>query len=187
MRLSKWAKINGLKYDTAWRQYKKGLIDGAYQLKTGTIIVPDEVVAKPMKVAVYARVSSSGQKKDLERQAERVILFCNAKGWSVDVVQKEIASGLNDQRKKLNKLLTDTSITHIVIEHKDRLTRFGFNYIKSLMELSDRRVVVINNVEGSKKDLMDDFVSIVTSFCARIYGNRRSARKKEQILEVIKQ
>lgn len=187
MRLSEWAKINGLKYDTAWRQYKKGLIDGAYQLKTGTIIVPDEVLSKPMKIAVYARVSSSDQKKDLERQAERVIMFCNARGWSVDVVQKEIASGLNDQRNKLNKILMDDSITHIVVEHKDRLTRFGFNYIKSLMELGNRNIVVVNNIEGSKKDLMDDFVSIITSFCARIYGNRRSARKKAQILEAIKE
>jgi len=85
-------------------------------------------------------------------------------------------------RDKLLKLLTDSTITLIVVEHKDRLTRFGFNYIEKLLVMQGRRVEVINLAENGKEDLIQDFVSIVTSFCARLYGQRRSKRKTERII-----
>ena len=66
-----------------------------------------------------------------------------------------------------------------MVEHKDRLTRFGFNYIKVL--LPDCKIVVVNETED-KEDLFEDFVSLVTSFCARIYGQRRSRRKTEELI-----
>ena len=72
----------------------------------------------------------------------------------------------------------------IVIEHKDRLTRFGFNYIQMLYP--DCEFVIVNQCEDDK-DLFEDFVSLVTSFCARIYGRRRSKRKTEQIIETLKE
>jgi predicted site-specific integrase-resolvase len=106
-------------------------------------------------------------------------------------IVKEIGSGVNDTRPKLLKLLTDPTITLIaacaprsgVVEHKDRLTRFGFNYIEQLLKLQDRRREVIHPsgvAENGKEDLAQDFVSIVTSFCARLYGQRRSKRKTER-------
>ena len=95
---------------------------------------------------------------------------------------KEIGSGVNDSRPKLLKLLTDPAITIIVVEHKDRLTRFGFNYIDQLLAMQGRRVEVINQAENGKEDLIQDFGSIVTSFCARLYGQRRSKRKTERII-----
>ena len=97
-------------------------------------------------------------------------------------IVKEIGSGVNDARPKLMKLLTDNTVTLSVVEHKDRLTRFGFNYIEQLLKLQDRQIEVINQVEAGKEDLVHDFVSIVTSFCARLYGQRRSKRKTERIL-----
>lgn len=69
-----------------------------------------------------------------------------------------------------------------MVEHKDRLTRFGFHYIEKLLAMQGRRIEVINLAENSKEDLMQDFVSIVTSFCARLYGQRRSKRKTERII-----
>ena len=78
------------------------------------------------------------------------------------------------------KILTDKKATRLVVEHKDRLTRFGFNYIKTLF--SECEIVVVNEVE-SKEDLFEDFVSLVTSFCARIYGRRRSRRKTEELIK----
>ena len=69
------------------------------------------------------------------------------------------------------------------MEHKDRLTRFGFKYIEQLMEMQDRKIEVINNVEDDKDDLIQDFVSIITSFCARIYGQRRNKRKTEKLIK----
>ena len=98
------------------------------------------------------------------------------------MVVKEIGSGVNDARPKLLKLLVDPSVTLIVVEHKDRLTRFGFNYMEQLLKMQGRKIEVINLAENGKEDLVQDFVSIVTSFCARLYGQRRSKRKTERII-----
>jgi predicted site-specific integrase-resolvase len=97
-------------------------------------------------------------------------------------VVKDIGSGVNDTRPKLMKLLTDPTIGLIVVEHKDRLTRFGFNYIEQWMGMQGRKIEVINLAENGKEDLIQDFVSMVTSFCTRLYGQRGSKRKTERIL-----
>jgi predicted site-specific integrase-resolvase len=75
----------------------------------------------------------------------------------------------------------------IVVEHKDRLTRFGYNYLEQLLKVQDRRIEVINLAEDGKEDLIQDFVSIVTSFCARLYGQRRSKRKTERLIAELSQ
>ena len=180
MKLSKYAKKVGVTYRTAWDWFNDGQINGAYKLPSGTIIVPEEVDKKVDYVAVYARVSSSENKANLLAQSKRVQKFCAAKGWTVKRVEEECASGLNDKRPKLLKLLKDKQVTRIVVEHKDRITRFGYNYIK---ELWQGDLVVINEVQEDEKDLMQDFVSLVTSFTARLYGLRRSKRKTEQLIK----
>ena len=81
------------------------------------------------------------------------------------------------------KIFKDKKATRIVVEHKDRLTRFGFNYLK---ELFDGEIFVVNEADDSKQDLIQDFISVITSFCARIYGQRRSKRKTEKIIEELK-
>jgi len=105
------------------------------------IITEDDEPKKPQKVAIYARVSSSENKSNLDTQTERLKDYCAAKGLKVHKVVKEIGSGVNDNRQKLLKLLSDASITTIVVEHKDRLTRFGFNYIDKLFALQNRRML----------------------------------------------
>ncbi len=181
-KLSDYAKEHGIHYKTAHVHFKKGLIIGAYQLPTGTIVIPDNY-QKPegaSRTAVYARVSSSQNRSNLETQASRISQFCSAKGWTVNQIIKECASGLNDKRPKLIKLLLDKSINRIVVEHSDRLTRFGLNY---LINLYHGDIVIINEVTENEQDLMQDFVSLVTSFCARLYGKRRSKRKTEQLIK----
>ena len=182
MRLSAWAKKQSITYMSAWRMFKNGLLAGAYQLPTGTIIVPEvQILAMmPDHTVVYARVSSSENRTNLKAQAERVASFCAARGWIVHEIVTECASGLNDKRPKLVKILGDPSVTRIVVEHKDRLTRFGFAYIQLL---SKAEIVVINEVLGDEPDLMQDFVSLVTCFSARLYGRRRSRRKTEEIIK----
>lgn len=183
MKLSEYAKRNSISYQTAWHHFKQGLIPGARQLPSGTVVV-DEVreSTKPEYTVIYARVSSSENRSSLETQAERLSQYCTSKGWTVNEIVKECASGLNDYRPKLSKILTDRKATRIVVEHKDRLTRFGFNYIKLL--LNDCEIVVVNECE-TDQDLFEDFVSLVTSFCARIYGKRRTKRKTEQIIQAL--
>ena len=165
---------------TAYRMYRSGKLK-CRVLPSGTVIVETtETNNKPEHTVVYSRVSSSENKVNLESQAKRVSEFCNAKGWVVKEVIKECASGLNDRRPKLQKILKDEKATRIVVEHKDRLTRFGFEYIKTLFK---GEIVVINEVTEDDTDLMQDFVSLVTSFCARLYGKRRTKRKTEKLIK----
>ena len=183
MKLSEYARRNSISYQTAWHHFKDGLIPNARQLPSGTVVV-DEIneSTKPEYTVIYARVSSSENRSNLETQAERLSQYCTSKGWVVNEVVKECASGLNDNRPKLSKILTERKATRLVIEHKDRLTRFGFNYIKLLF--NDCEIVVVNECE-TDQDLFEDFVSLVTSFCARIYGKRRTKRKTEQIIHAL--
>jgi len=186
MKLSKYAKKNDISYGTALRHWNKGLIKGK-QLATGTIVVfendSEAVKNKTLQIATYARVSSSQNKDNLEKQQSRLIDYANAKGYKTTYNIKEIGSGLNDLRPKLIQLLGDKDIDIILVEHKDRLTRFGFNYIETLMLNQNRKIEVINNIEDDKDDLIQDFISIITSFCARIYGQRRNKRKTEKLIK----
>ena len=186
MKLSQYAKQQGISYKTAFRWWKAGEIKG-YQAASGTIIVTENEPARQAeKVAIYARVSTASHKANLERQTERLSQYCEARGYQVTKVVKEIASGLNDSRPKLVTLLKDTSITRIVVEHKDRLTRFGFNYIETLFEIAGRTIEVVNVAENDKEDLLADLSSVIYSFCARLYGQRRAKRKTEKIVEELK-
>jgi putative resolvase len=181
MKLSQYAKQQGISYKTAWRWYKAGQLD-AYQSATGTVIVRDQSVAVSStgRIALYARVSSSDQKEDLTRQMERLRTYALARGYQVAQEITEIASGLNDERPKLTKLLQDQSIGTIVVEHRDRLTRFGYHYIEHLLANQQRHLEVIFPGD-TEHDLVDDFVSVITSMAARIYGRRNSKRRAEQI------
>ena len=183
-KLSEYAKEHNITYRTAHNHFKRRLINGAYQLETGTIVIPDYINKgnKKEHIVTYARVSSSENKNNLEKQSQRLIDFCNVNGWHTDDNIKEIGSGLNDNRTKLIKVLKKQP-SKLIIEHKDRLTRFGFNYIKLYCDLINCQIIIINKQETSKEDLMEDFVSIITSFCARLYGQRRNKRKTEKLIK----
>jgi putative resolvase len=180
MRLSQYAKQMGVSYRTAFRWWKAGSLD-AYQLDTGTIIVREPVSTEPpTNVALYARVSSADRQADLERQMQRLKDYAAAKGYRVTKTVSELASGLNDSRPKFLKLLTDASIGVIVVEHKDRATRFGLTYIEQLMAMQGRRLEVIFPSD-TDNDLVDDFIAVIASMASRIYGRRPSKRRAEKI------
>ena len=184
IKLSEYAKRHGCTRKTAWNHYKRGLIEGAYQLPGGMIVIPDsyEVKREPY-VVVYARVSSSENKDNLDAQAQRLLAFCSAKGWVVKEDLREIGSGLNDRRPKLLKLLDQGLATHIVVEHKDRLARFGEPYIRACCKRFGCEIVIVNEADSVRDDLMGDFVAVVTSFCARLYGQRRNKRRTEKLIK----
>jgi predicted site-specific integrase-resolvase len=181
MKLSEYARKVGVSYKTAWLWYKAGKLKG-YQMDTGTIIIDTDEKAHPIeKVVVYARVSLSENRDNLTAQAERLVGYCMAKGYQVQQVVKEVGSGVNDSRPKFLALLADTSVTRIVVEHKDRATRFGFRYLETLLAQQQRVIEVANLAEDGQEDLLSDLVAIVSSFCARLYGARRAKRKTERI------
>lgn len=188
VKLSTWAKDNNYTYHGAYRLFKNGGIPSAIQYTNGTILVPidnETSYAKPQKVVTYARVSTPKQKNDLETQSDRLSNFCITNGYIVTSAIKEVASGLNDDRPKLNKILSDDTITHVVVENKDRLTRFGFNYIEQMLTQKGIQLIVCNRSEQKDVDLMQDFVSIITSMAARVYGTRRFVNKKQKLLELL--
>lgn len=182
-KISRYAELQGVTYRTVWNWVKSGKLDTETDA-TGHIWILDDSGKDGKKTyAVYARVSSSENKDNLETQVSRLISYCNAKGYKVKKIVKEVGSGLNDQRPKLENLLLDKDIDVIVVEHKDRLARFGLNYIQKLLKMSGRDIEIVNEMESERDDLMQDFVSIITSFCARLYGKRRTKRMTEKLIE----
>jgi putative resolvase len=184
MKLSEYAKQVGVTYKTAYQWWKAGQLD-AYQLPTGTIIVR-EPRPTALGVALYARVSSIDQKDDLMRQVQRLRDYAAARGYQVVVEVTEIGSGLNDERPKLNKLLTDPRVGIVVVERLDRLTQFGYGYIRTLLEYQGRRVEAVFPTDTGD-DLVDDFVAVLTSMAARIYGRRNARRRAAQIQACVRQ
>ncbi|MGH2479092.1 MAG: IS607 family transposase [Ktedonobacteraceae bacterium] len=184
MKLSTYAKHLGVTSKTAWQWWKAGQLD-AYQLPTGTVIVR-EPVAPVAGVALSARVSSADHKDDAARQMQRLREYAAARGYQVIAEVTEIASGLNDDRPKLKKLLTTPKIGVLVVEHRDRLTRFGYGYIATLLEQQGRRVEAISPSDTGD-DLVDDVVAVITSMAVRIYGRRNSRRRAQQIKACIEQ
>lgn len=177
--------MTGVSVRTLWRRINDGslLVEKS---STGRVFVNlEEEQTSLLNVCIYARVSSSENKDNLERQKERLISYCNAKGYKVSKIITEIGSGLNDERKKLESILMDKSINLIVVEHKDRLARFGLNYIQKLLELDNRKIEIINPQTNDEDDLMQDFVSIITSFTARLCGKRRSKRITEKVIKEV--
>lgn len=187
MKLADYAKQMGVRYETAWRWFRDGKIQGQ-RIGPHTIIITEGQTpkdTKPARVAIYARVSSPEQQATLEQQAERLLSYCAAKGYQVSKVVKEIASGVNDSRPKLLALLEDQAITLIVVEHPDRLTRFGFRYLETLLRSQGRALEVVNEAGNETEDLMGDLTAILYSFTARLYGQRKAKRKTETVLRAL--
>jgi putative resolvase len=187
MRLSQYAKQMNVSYKTAFRCWKAGRLD-AYQLDTGTIIVraPLPETPAPNGIALYARVSTQGQKAALDRQVERLKTYAASRGYQVTKIVQEIAPSMNDTNPKLLKLLTDPHIGKVVVEHRDRLTRFGFVYIEQLFQMQ-RRTLEVMFPTDTTHDLVDDFSAVITSMASRIYGRRHSKERAEKMKQCAEQ
>ena len=134
----------------------------------------------------YARVSTRNKKDDLERQKQVIELYCASKGYSYKIIE-DIGSGLNYNKKgllHLIDLIQSDFVEGIVITHKDRLLRFGAEIIFKLCEKHNARVEIINRDDEKtdcNKELVDDVLSIITVFSAKLYGRR--SRKNQKIIE----
>lgn len=137
-------------------------------------------------VYIYTRVSTPERRNNLETQVERVLTFANANGYKIERIFKEIGSGFNDNRKQLSKILEELEFDILIVEHKDRLTRVGFHYIENLLKKLGKEIIIVNNVDIEEKDIVQDFISIITSYTARIYGHRRKERKSIEFITELK-
>ena len=126
MKLSEYAKRHDIQYRAAWNRYKAGRIPGAYQDEMGAIIVPDDTKASERDAVIYARVSDPSKRKtQLPAQQKRMEDWAVANGYRVVASVAEVGSGVNDKRRKLTALLKRDDWGTLIVEHKDRLTRFG--------------------------------------------------------------
>ena len=138
------------------------------------------------KTMIYARVSNRGQKDDLDNQIEFLKTFANSRGIIVDEVITDIASGLNDNRKKWNELIElaqQKELSQIIISHKDRFVRFGYDWFEAFLKKFGVGIVVVNNEKLSpQEELVQDLISIIHVFSCRIYGLRKYKKIKDDEL-----
>ncbi|EOU1635271.1 IS607 family transposase [Clostridium perfringens] len=142
------------------------------------------------KIVIYTRVSTSNQKDDLKNQVEFLRQYANAKGIIVDEVIEDYGSGLNYNRKKWNRLIDScmtNEISTIIITHKDRFIRFGYDWFESFLAKFTVEIIVVNNESLSpQEELVQDIISILHIFSCRIYGLRKYKKKIREDEEVEK-
>ena len=143
------------------------------------------------QAVIYARVSTKNQKDDLQNQVAFLRQFCNARGIIVDQCIEEYGSGLNYNRKKWNKLLDEVmeqKVKTIIITHKDRFIRFGYDWFEKFCMKCNTTIVVVNNEELSpQEELVQDIVSILHVFSCRLYGLRKYKKQIERDEEIAKE
>lgn len=183
MKLSEWAREVGIDYRTARRWVQNDTMPVPWKrLPTGTILVGLPEPRLGGRTVAYARVSSADQKADLDRQVSRLA----QSGHRVDEFVTEVGSALNGARPKLQRVLSDPKVSALVIEHRDRLTRFGFDYIQSALAGRGAKIIVLDDVEV-EDDLVRDVTEVLTSLCARLYGRRGAANRAKRALEAAEQ
>lgn len=188
--LRKWDKANKLKplkTPGGHRRYPIDMLDSFYGMKTD--LTTEDV---PAMCATYARVSSNEQKQkgDLDRQSQRLSEYCAKHNLLVTHIIKDVGSGLNDNRTgfvRLTDLIIQGKVNKLVIEHRDRLTRFQFKFIKKMFESYGCEVIVINDMDVSDtEELAADMMSLLASFSGKFYGKRSAERRKTKKENTIK-
>jgi len=191
IKLSEAAKLLGMSYRNAQRLSYLGTIPNIIST-TGRRYVPsfwlsqqigEAPPASEIRCAIYSRESSSENKAALKSQTEGLLSYAKAKGWPVVRVVEEFGSGVNDTRKKLTALLAKKDFDCLLVEHKDRLTRFGFAWFETICPF---KIEVVNRAQDNTHDLMEDLVAILTSFSARLYGQRRGRKRTEAAIKAIR-
>ena len=181
--LTAWGRLYGFDKATTARLHKQGKLPPELQVETlptgrHFVIVPPD---NDGRCVVYARVSSADQGEDLDRQVGRVVEWATGQGYRPDSVVKEIGCGLNGNRTKLRRLMADPLVQTIVVEHRERLSRFGFEYLEAALLGRGCRILVMEESE-LEDDLVRDVTEVMTSLCARLYGRRSARRRAERAL-----
>lgn len=139
------------------------------------------------KIVVYGRVSSPAQKPDLKNQISASEVFCAANGFAVDEWLTEFGSGLNYKRKKFNSLFLDIEmgkVSKVIIAHKDRLIRFGFEWFEAFAQRHGCEIIVMNQESLSPaQEVTQDLLAIIHCFSSRLYGLRKY---KKEITDIAK-
>ena len=190
MQVREWAKREHLSPYTVWKWCREGTMPvPVEQTPTGMWLIHDpkyEAASTTItgRTVCYARVFSSDQKSDLQRQGDRLKAFAFNMGIDAPEVVTEVGSGVDDKRRKLNQLLADPTVTTIIVEHRDRLTRMNVGLVESALEASGRRLIVVDDTERDD-DLLQDITEVLILFCARLYDRKSAKRRVQQALEAL--
>lgn len=193
MLVKEWAELEHLHPQTVWKWCRTGKMPVPVEhTPSGMWLVHDpkyETTApsdtKQSRTVCYARVSSADQKADLQRQADRLKAFALSMGVEAPEVVTETGSGMNDKRRKLNRLLSDPTVTTLIVEHRDRLARMNAGLVESALKAQNRRLIVVDDTELDD-DLVRDMTEVLTSFCARLYGRRAAKHRAQAALEAMR-
>jgi putative resolvase len=153
--------------------------------------IPEEKLLKNKdildRVAVYSRVSSHEQKQkgDLERQKGRLLEYCIKKKYDVKHIFEEVGSGMSDTRAKLNRLCDvaeKKEISKVIVEHKDRLTRFNFKIYERYFKSLGVEVIIVEQTlpKSYEAELVEDIMSLVASSSSKVYGKRSAENRKKK-------
>jgi putative resolvase len=142
------------------------------------------------KAVIYTRVSSHDQKGDLEKQKQSLLKYAKSKGYEITSILEDVGGGLNEDRKSLRKLFNmveNKEIGVVIISFKDRLTKFGFKYLKRYFTSHNVRIEVVNGEEPkhTHEELVEDLIALVTSFAGKLYG-LKSHKYREVVEDVEK-
>jgi len=150
-----------------------------------------ESETKQGKTIIYTRVSTANQKGDLRKQIEFLKQYANAKGMIVDDIYSDIGSGLNYNRKKWNELVeesTEGKVKTILVAHKDRFIRFGYEWYERLLKTNGVEIIVVNNEKlSAQEELVNDLISIIHVFSCKINGLRKYKKTIKEDEEIVKE
>ncbi|MEM1605512.1 MAG: IS607 family transposase [Fervidicoccaceae archaeon] len=187
----------GISYSTLSRWVREGRIrairtaGGKYRVPESEVrrIAEGLPISREVRAIIYARVSSADQKSDLERQIEYLTRHCSSKGYKIIDIVTDVASGLKTDRKGLLKLLdyvVNRQMDVVVVTYRDRLARFGFEYLEYFFSQYGVRIEVVLGEEpkDTYQELVEDLLAVVTSFAGKLYGMR--SHKKRKLVEGFK-
>lgn len=181
--LRKWekqGKIKAIYTAGGHRRYRQEDIDSLAGM-------PQNKDSQSNRCVIYARVSTNEQKQhgDLDRQISRLSVEAVKRKLNIISIISDVASGMNDKRAKLHKMMdlaTKKEIDIILIEHKDRLTRFMFDYLVKFFESHDVKIIWTDEIIGKsyEQELVEDILSLMASFSAKIYSKRAAKNRKKK-------
>jgi len=186
-----FCEIVGISYSTLKQWVREGRVK-VLRTSTGRWRIPYSEVerilglrseARETRAIIYARVSSSDQKSDLERQIQYLTQYCSAKGYRIADILSDVASGLKTNRRGLLKLfnyVVNKQVDIVVVTYKDRLTRFGFEYLEYFLKQFGVKIEVVYGEEpkDAYQELVEDLLAIITSFAGKLYGMRSHKKKR---------
>lgn len=185
--MSQACKLLQVSKETMRRHEKKGLIKSyrtlgghrRYNKMDINKIIGIEENEPTKNILLYCRVSTRKQEEsgNLMRQKERLVKYSLENKFNIIEIYEEVGSGINENRKKLMRLLDKTkekNVDYVLVEYKDRLARFGFVYLKKLIKNNNCKLIIIEDSKEKNlnEEMVEDMISIITSFSARIYGKR---------------